>query len=156
MKVSKVIGVTELPQKYYALIGNILVEWGWLEHRVREAVGHLLRVDLKTGRAITAEVDVRGLATALASLASHRIRDPEISAEAVALANNLKKKLPERNRIVHGTWIWNPTSRKATVREFRGNPITGSNSEYDLPRLSNFLAWIQRSRVRLQELLDSA
>src|SRR5688572_19895110 len=111
MKVSKTIGQRSLPPEYYEAIGKILVHWSWIEFRMQEALWHLLSLDRKSGRALTSEMEVRGLARALSATAERKLIDKTIRNAVRTLSDRIQAKIYERNRIVHGFWEYD-ASRK--------------------------------------------
>lgn len=154
MKVSKTIGTRPLPPDYYSLLGEILVEWAWAEYRFQEALWHLLGLTRKEGRALTSEMQVGGLTSALETLASRLIQDPTVREDVRNLAKRLNNKIARRNSIVHGAWAYDPVRQTATVHKYRGSPVSGKAQTWNVKALSNFLSELKADRVLLLQLLD--
>jgi len=155
MKLSKLIGQVPMPEPYLCIIGQLLVEWGWLEYRISEAIWHMLGIKRRTGRMLTAHTDIRGLCKALMSLAKHRIPDPKTSEDIQRLVGRIMEKINQRNQVVHGIWSWDPATERATVREFRREEIHGVPTDFDLHQLQQRLAAIREDKESLRSLLES-
>jgi hypothetical protein len=140
MKLSKLIGQVPMPEPYLCIIGQLLVEWGWLEYRISEAIWHMLGIKRRTGRMLTAHTDIRG---------------PKTSEDIQRLVGRIMEKINQRNQVVHGIWSWDPATERATVREFRREEIHGVPTDFDLHQLQQRLAAIREDKESLRSLLES-
>jgi hypothetical protein len=154
MKISKTIGQRPLPPELHAILGEILVEWAWMEFRLQEAIWHLLSVPRKEGRTLTSEMQVDGLVGALSVIATRKIQDATIKQQVDGICKRIKGKISRRNVIIHGAWDYDTINKLATARKYRKDPIGGKAHVWDKNKLSNFLFELKADRVLLQQLLD--
>src|SRR5688572_11747117 len=113
MKVSKSIG-QPLPCEYYRIIGEIVVNWNWLEYRLHEAIWSMLGIRRDLGRSTTGQLDYRSLAKTVAAVAEMKLKhNPKLVEKIASLTNKLTEKIhSERNQFVHGVWEWDKNKQR--------------------------------------------
>ncbi len=151
---SKVFRNRPLPATHYTAIGEVAVQWSWLEYLVQIAIWQLLDVPRKEGRVVTSHMNIRPNLDVLAQLTERRVKDKTTAQEIEVLARKIERRSEVRNRIVHGLWAFSDESREPYSIMYKGRyRVLGRAYDYDETKIHAFIKEIVRYGDRLNELM---
>ncbi len=128
-------------------IGELTVEWSFLEWQLESSLWLLLSTSETEGRVVTAPMNFRPKALNVASLV--RLRSDEAdSARVDRLMNAILKADEERNRVVHGVWAESKQAGAYRLTWPGGNEDNGIGSPASVVNLED----VQRMVDRVKQL----
>ncbi len=153
-----------LPVSYSTEIGRFITRWAYLEWLLKETAYTLLKMNPKIGRIALQEPRVHDYLTMLEDLA--QLRGVTVSFSWSKLRQAVKPLEAFRNKLVHGVWVKEPSSKYPALRQVKGSyvPKPGAKSvdarikpaamPVPLGELKNAVAGINRANQIMHEIKD--
>lgn len=104
----------DLPNEYYAAIGEIAARWSWLEHQLHVIIRVILRLDKKQGRIVIVGMGVKPMASMIRGLALRWVSDARLKNDLRAFAKATLEFKPNRDDFIHGVYCY-PEGKPDTI-----------------------------------------
>ncbi|MCI5112069.1 MAG: hypothetical protein MRY75_16075 [Marivita sp.] len=111
--------VTDLPDDMLTAIGQVIVEYAFLELQLSRIIYDLLAVDPKAGRLAVREPRASDRLDVIFDLCA--LRGVSIEEEKNPLKKALEFSVSQRDRIAHGIWVFDEESGDHMLRITRGS-----------------------------------
>jgi hypothetical protein len=97
--------ILDLQETFHAPIGKFIMEFGYLEHHIDDAIKTLLLLKGKHGDAIVSQIiSLRTKANIYEQLCHTLVKNESLRADATSYAEKIKAANTFRNSLVHGPW----------------------------------------------------
>jgi hypothetical protein len=106
-------------------IGQVTVQFAFLEFTVAELIWGLLGIEQKVGQAVTAGLPFRQSVALASTLAKQRVVDPVALSRLDGLLSKALAAENERNTIVHSTWFVLDEGAQVSRLKFRADKAKG-------------------------------
>lgn len=110
-----------LPVSYSTEIGRFITRWAHLEWTLSETLYMLMGLNPKLGRIAVREPSIDAHLTMMQSIAN--LRGIAVSVNWGKLKTIMKNMESFRNKIAHGIWLKDPSSKWPTIRLVKGTYI---------------------------------
>ena len=96
----------ELPNRYYAPIGEVLYRWALLEFQIQAIIWRTLSIDNKQGRTLTVGMDAKVLVGILRTLMRYWAANRTEIRMMESLAKHTQALTDDWNILAHGVWMY--------------------------------------------------
>lgn len=132
-------------------IGEVCVQWSFMELQLEHLIWHLSDVDPKRGRVITAKEDITPRLKRLKKLAGEKL--PEKEAQAVRdLAGKIKATKKKRHFVVHGLYGTNAKGELHALT-YREDPRKGKARPISKTFLKELASEVRALTFHLQAMI---
>jgi hypothetical protein len=137
------------------LIGQVVVEWSWLESALDDMIWQLLGLDLEDGRALTKRTDASTKVAILNSIAPRYLDGPALDAIQDALSD-INEIRDDRNFVVHGVWGMLRPDGVPIVMSLRSNsaPTEITSETFSHERLRQIANDTRKAKHTLVEIMQ--
>lgn len=108
-----------LPVSYSTQIGRFITRWAYFEWLLKETAYSLLQIDPKIGRLTIKETGVVSYLTMLEDIA--RLKGVQVSVNWTKLRSILQEIESFRNKLVHGIWLRDPSTKTPVLQQVQGS-----------------------------------
>lgn len=136
----------------YTAIGEMVVEYSFLDFLLRAFIGDLTSHEERTGFMLASELNNFQIHSILSSLGHEKFRLEESATALDALLNEIKKIQARRNDIIHSLWIVTDSeaSRSKMGAKFKAG-FTSEEENLQIPSLNKFSQQISQMSAHLMD-----